>query len=64
MTPRKRYNIIYAIAMIVIIVLFLVPINNDMVDMLLGMFAIVLTSIFTYSNRHEISRKRRQKDRS
>lgn len=64
MSPRKRYNIVYAILMAIIIVLFLVPLQNDMVDMLLGIFAVILTSVFTYTNRHDIPRKRRQEDHS
>ncbi len=56
---RKIYNISYAITMVIIIGLLLAPIENDMIDMLLAIFAVVLTSIFTYTNRHDIPYRRR-----
>lgn len=57
---RKHYNIVYAISMISIIVVFLaIPQMKDIFQMILGAIAITLTSIFTYSNRHEVSRKKR-----
>lgn len=50
--------------LILIITLFLVfPNLSDGVQMLLGAAAIILTSIFTYSNR-EILRKRHNRDDS
>jgi len=56
---RKHYNIIYFITMISIIVAFIsLPEMKDLFQMILGALAIILTSIFTYSNRHEVQRKR------
>jgi hypothetical protein len=55
---RKLYNIIYAACLVIITGLFLLfPDLSDGVQMLLGTAAILLTSIFTYSNR-EVLRKR------
>ncbi|GEM_PF-2486010 len=60
---RKYYNIIYAAALVIILTLLIaIPNLNDFWQMLLGGIAIILTSIFTYSKRHDIFRKRRQKD--
>ena len=59
MKHRKVYNLVYAITMVLILGFFLLPFQNDMVDMLLGILAIILTSIFTYTNRHDFPRKRR-----
>lgn len=61
---RTTYNIIYAIVLLLIVLVFvLFPNLSDGMQMSLGAIAIILTSIFTYSNR-EILRKRRSKDRS
>lgn len=60
---RKYYYIIYAATLVIILTLLIaIPDLNDFWQMVLGGLAIVLTSIFTYSNRHDILRKRRQKD--
>ena len=58
---KRMYNILYAVSMVVIIVLLLV-VKGDAYQMFFGALAIILTSIFSYSNRDAISRKRRPKD--
>ena len=64
MSKRLMYNLAYAIILLVVILLFvLIPSLSDGMQMFLGTIAIILTSIFTYSNR-EVLRKRRQKDHS
>lgn len=49
---KKAYNIVYAIIIVSIIIYFVVMNDyNDMIEMLLAAVAIILTSVFTYSNR-------------
>jgi len=49
---KKIYNISYAIILLSIVIFFIFFQEiNDMTIMLLAAFAIILTSIFTYSNR-------------
>lgn len=49
---KKPYNVFYAVVMLSII-LYLVIANDytDMLFMVLAAIALILTSIFTYSNR-------------
>lgn len=49
---KNKYNYVYIAAILgIILILFLVKDINDMVEMGLYASAIILTSIFTYSNR-------------
>ncbi len=49
---KNKFNIIYLIVMILIISLFIFFKNlDDTLQFIFGALAIILTSIFTYSNR-------------
>ena len=60
MNRKRVYLIIYAAAMITILVLFVAIDLSDAMQMILGAIAIILTSTFTYSNRRGISRTERK----
>lgn len=60
---NHMYKLLYLVSIIVIITL-LVLINNmnEMVQMILGAVAIILTSMFTYSIKDDIPYRRNKKD--
>jgi 1,4-dihydroxy-2-naphthoate octaprenyltransferase len=57
------YKLLYLITIIVIILLLVLVNNmNEMVQMILGAIAIILTSMFTYSIKDDIPYRRNKKD--
>lgn len=58
---KLALNILYVVTMVVIVVLFVVIKEmSEVYQMFLGATAIILTSIFSYSNRYAILRRRDQ----
>ena len=54
MNKKSIYNIVYAFTLIFILIVLLVfPNLDDTLTLIIASIAIILTSIFTYSNRRK-----------
>ncbi|WP_158497952.1 hypothetical protein [Candidatus Izimaplasma sp. HR1] len=54
MKKKGIYNIIYAVVMVFLVaILVILPDLDDTLTLILASLAIILTSIFTYSNRRK-----------